>query len=43
LRKGCTISDGVPHASMMQAIQSEHESAPTGHRFFLLFLLLLGH
>jgi hypothetical protein len=27
---------------MMHAIQSEHESALTGHRFFLLFLLLLG-
>jgi hypothetical protein len=27
---------------MMHAVQSEHESARTGHRFFLLFLLLLG-
>jgi hypothetical protein len=27
---------------MMHAIKSEHESALTGHRFFLLFLLLLG-
>jgi hypothetical protein len=27
---------------MMQAIESEHEPALMGHRFFLLFLLLLG-
>jgi len=27
---------------MKHATQSEHESALTGHRFFLLFLLLLG-
>jgi len=27
---------------MTHAMQSEHESAVTGHRFFLLFLLLLG-
>ena len=27
---------------MMHASKSEHESALTGHRFFLLFLLLLG-
>src|SRR6202789_2410867 len=27
---------------MIRAIQSEHESAVTGHRFFVLFILLLG-
>jgi hypothetical protein len=27
---------------MMHAIQSEHESALTGHRFFLLFVFLLA-
>jgi Ion channel len=41
LRKRCTIGDGVLHASMMHAIQSEQESALTGHRFFLLFVFLL--
>jgi hypothetical protein len=42
VRKRCTIGDGVLHASMMRAIQSEHESALAGHRFFLLFVFLLA-
>src|SRR5258708_30380073 len=42
LRKRCTIGDGVLHASMMHAIQSQQESALTGHRFFLLFVFLLA-
>jgi len=42
LRTRCIIGDGVQHASMMRAIQSERESALTGHRFFLLFVFLLA-
>src|SRR5579863_5663487 len=40
--KRCTSGDGVSHASMMHATHSEHESTLAGHRFVLLFLLLLG-
>ena len=42
MRTRCIIGDGVQHASMMRAIQSERESALTGHRFFLLFVFLLA-
>ena len=42
MRKRCTIGDGVLHASMMHAIQSEQESTVAGHRFFLLFVFLLA-
>jgi Ion channel len=39
---GCTIGDGVLHASTMHPIQSSPESALSGHRFFLLFVFLLA-
>jgi Ion channel len=42
LRKRCTIGDGVLHASMTRAIQSEQEPGLTRHRFFLLFVFLLA-
>ncbi len=38
----CTIGDGVLHTSMMHPIQSQPESALSGHRFFLLFVFLLA-
>jgi hypothetical protein len=41
-RKRCTIGDGVLQSSMTHTIQSEHESAITGHRFFVLFVFLLA-
>jgi len=41
LRKGCTIGGGDLHASMRHTLESLDESALTGRRFFLLFLLLL--
>jgi len=42
LWKRCIIGDGVPHAFMMNAIQSEQEPALNRHRFFLLFVFLLA-
>src|SRR5260370_14232463 len=42
LRKRRTIGDGVLHPSMMHAIQSQQESALTGHRFFFIFVFLLS-